>query len=139
MKNRITTTLAVTITALGLAGLPTLASADSNRHRDGVFNAYPQHGDRQHERRDHDRHGGHRDRQDRHDDYGHDRHRKHHGHHYGHRKHHNHGHHYGHSKHYGHGPQHGYYRDRHDHHYGHGSHISGYYVDPFLGLKVIIH
>ena len=148
MKNRITTALAVTITALGLASLPTLASAGDHRQKDGVFNSFPNHGGDRHDRhdndrRDHNQRGGYRDRYDDNHYHGTDRHRqqhghkKHHdrGHHYGHRKHHNHGHHYGH------GPQHGYYRQSHDHHYGHGSHIgvSGYYVDPLLGIKVVIH
>jgi hypothetical protein len=137
MKNRITQTLAITLAALGLAGLPALASADGGRHSGDLFKSQPRHsehrGDRHQDRqrsehrgdqhRDHGRHGG----------YG-KHHRK--GHHHGRPHHkHNHGHHYGH------GSKYGYYKQHHNRYYGHGSHISlsGFYVAPPLGIAVVIH
>jgi len=133
MKNRITKTLAITLAALGLAGLPAFASADGGRHSGDLFKSQPHHsehgGNRHHDRqrsehrgdqyRDHGKHGGYSK---------HDRR----GHHYGrpqHKHKHKHGHHYG------------YYRQQHNHYYGHGSHISlsGFYIAPPLGIAVVIH
>ena len=134
MKTRITTTLAIAITALGLTGLPALASADNGKHGGDLFKSQrghsdrgnDRHHDRGHQQRDHGKHGGYSKRYTErhyHGQHRHDRHKHQ-------RKHHH-----------GFGPEYGYYRQPHGHYYGHGSHISlgGFYVAPPLGIAVVIH
>ena len=136
MKNRITTTLAIAITALGLSGLPALASADSGKHGGDLFKSQrghserggDRHHDRSHQNRHHGKHGGYSQRY-------HERH------YHGQYRHGHHKHKHGHGHRHGFGPEYGYYRQPQGHYHGHGSHISlgGFYVAPPLGIGIVIH